>query len=155
MSPTSDHAKIIRLLNTFGVSIDMRDWQTYEGIFADKVDFDYSAIDGPTGQLTPKEILAGAQADLEVFRATQHAITNHVIRVEGDEANCSAHVRAMHFQPNPQGEALLEMGGHYTVKLVRAGDDWKIKAWKFAPLWSRGNTQLFDIAKQVKVSFDS
>ena len=47
------------------------------------------------------------------------------------------------------GESMLEMGGHYMAKLVRVKDNWKIKGWKFTILWSRGNEQLFELAKQI------
>lgn len=155
MNNTSDYIEITQLLNTFGTSIDQREWNTYETLFADEVDFDYSEIEGPKGVFTPKKIRGSAEEWLGAFVATQHVITNHIISIEGDEARCSTHVRAMHLQPNPQGEAFLEIGGHYAGTLVRVKSEWKIKSWKFDMFWSRGNVQLFELAQKIKVNFNS
>jgi hypothetical protein len=65
----------------------------------------------------------------------------------GDSATCQAHVRAMHYLPNDQGDSVFEMGGYYTVQLIRAELDWKIQQWKFTFLWSFGNSALFELAQ--------
>ena len=147
-SNLTDHSQITQLINHFGMAIDLRDWESFQNLFAESVEFDYSSIGEVAATLHPADIANTARSDLGGFQTTQHVITNHLIKVQDNNASCQAHVRAMHFLPN-EGESMLEMGGHYMAKLVRIKDDWKIKGWKFTILWSRGNEQLFELAKQT------
>ncbi|MBD1848021.1 nuclear transport factor 2 family protein [Cyanobacteria bacterium FACHB-63] len=100
MNSYADHIEIIELINQFGFTIDLHDWKTFQSLFYDSVEFDYSAIEGPAGNVKPEQIVNDARRDLGKFQATQHAITNHHIRHSGNSATCQAHVRAVHFLPN-------------------------------------------------------
>ncbi len=142
-----DTLNIIELISAFGLAIDLRDWDKLQSLFHNPTEFDYSSIGVKSGQLSPEEIANTARHDLSGFQATQHQITNHQVKVEGDLATCQAHVRAMHFLPNDRGDSLLEMGGYYTVQLMRSESQWKIKYWKFRVLWSYGNEDLFKLAQ--------
>ena len=144
----ADKLAIIELINRFGMSIDLRDWQSFRNLFAEQVDFDYSSIDEIAGILPANDIANTARKDLGGFQMTQHVITNHLIEINNDAATCNAHVRAMHFLPGTEKESLLEIGGYYNAGLIRIDSDWKIESWKFAILWSRGDLELFELAKQ-------
>lgn len=139
---------IIETINRFGMAIDLRDWQSFVSLFTEQVEFDYSSIDEVAGTLQADDIANTARNDLGGFQATQHIITNHLVKIENNTATCKAHVRAMHFLPNKEKDSLLEMGGYYTAGLVCLDSDWKIKSWKFTVLWSLGNLELFELARQ-------
>lgn len=143
----TDTLNIIELVSAFGLAIDLRDWEKLQSLFHNPTEFDYSSIGVKSGQLSPEEIANTARHDLSGFQATQHQITNHQVKVEGDRATCQAHVRAMHFLPNDRGDSVFEMGGYYTVQLMRSESQWKIKHWKFRVLWSYGNEDLFKLAQ--------
>ena len=143
----TDHLSVIELVNRFGLAIDLRDWEKFQSLFMNPTEFDYSSIKVESGQLSPEEIANTARHDLSGFQATQHQITNHQVSVEGNSATCQAHVRAMHFLPNEQGDSIFEMGGYYTVQLMRNESQWKIQHWKFRVLWSYGNENLFKLAQ--------
>ena len=145
---TANKLAIIELLNQFGIAIDLRDWDSFRGLFADSVQFDYSSIGEVAGILQPDDIANTARQDLGGFEVTQHLITNHLIEIEENTATCNAHVRAMHLLPNETREPLLEIGGYYTAGLICLNSNWKIKSWKFSILWSRGDFELFNMAKE-------
>lgn len=144
----ADKLAIIELINRFGISIDLRDWRSFRNLFAERVDFDYSSIDEVAGILQADDIANTARQDLGGFQMTQHVITNHLIEINNDTATCNAHVRAMHFLPATDKESLLEIGGYYDAELIRTDTDWKIESWKFTILWSRGDLELFELAKR-------
>lgn len=144
----ADRIRIIELINRFGMSIDLRDWSSFRSLFVNQVQFDYSSIGEIAGNLPVNDIVNTARQDLGGFQTTQHIITNHLVEIENDTATCSAHVRAMHFLPNKAPESLLEIGGYYNAELILADSDWKIKSWKFTVLWSRGDLELFALAKK-------
>jgi hypothetical protein len=142
-----DRANIIELVNRFGMSIDLRQWEMMKSLFLNPTEFDYSSIGVASGLMSPEAIVDTARHDLSGFEATQHLISNHQVSLAGDSATCQAHVRAMHYLPNDQSASVFEMGGHYMVKLIRAESDWKIQHWKFTFLWSLGNSTLFELAR--------
>ena len=144
----ADKLAIIELFNQFGMAIDLRDWDSFRNLFADSVQFDYSSIGEVAGILQPDDITNTARKDLGGFNVTQHVITNHLIEIDNDTATCNAHVRAMHLLLNEKIEPLLEIGGYYTAELIRVNSNWKIKSWKFSILWSRGDFELFEMAKR-------
>ena len=148
INPLADKLAIIQLLNQFGMAIDLRDWDSFRNLFADSVVFDYSSIGEVAGTLKPEEIANTARQDLGGFQATQHVITNHLVKLSGNTATCKAHVRAMHFLPNDEGESMLETGGYYIAGLSGINSNWKIESWKFIILWSKGDLKLFDLAKK-------
>ena len=152
ITSVADRLKIIELINQFGMAIDLRDWKSFRSLFADSVEFDYSSIGEATGILQPDDVVSNARKDLGGFQATQHMITNHQVKLSGSDATCYAHVRAQHFLPNDQGEPTFEMGGYYTAGLVRTDSNWKIQRWKFSVLWTRGNQELFSLAKSGVVN---
>ena len=148
LSTAGEKIKIIELLNQFGMAIDLRDWDSFRGLFAESVEFDYSSIGEVASILKPQQIADTARQDLGGFLATQHTITNHRIELSGNTATCKAYVRAMHVLPNEEKESMLEMGGHYNSKLTRINADWKITSWKFDIFWSKGDLRLFELAKK-------
>ncbi|MEL6471198.1 MAG: nuclear transport factor 2 family protein [Cyanobacteria bacterium J06623_4] len=147
IASSENRAKIIEVVNRYGLAIDLHDWEGFRSLFVNPVEFDYSSIGVAAGSLQPDEIVNTARQDLSGFRATQHLITNHIVEILDDSATCLAHVRAMHFLPNDQGDNTFEMGGYYTSELVCSESDWKIQRWKFSVLWSSGNHDLFRLAK--------
>ena len=148
---TADWIEIVQLLNQFGMAIDLRDWSSFQSLFADEVEFDYSSIGEVAGTLQPEEIANTARQDLGGFQTTQHVITNHIVErsANSNSADCYAHVRAQHFLPNDRFNPMLQIGGYYQAKLIRVDSSWKIKGWKFTILWSIGSLELFDLVKKV------
>ena len=148
ISTDTSHYKIIQVINHFGVAIDLRDWSSFRNLFAEEVNFDYSSIGEVAATLVPEEIARNARQDLAGFESTQHLITNHLVEVNDHTAKCHAHVRAMHYLPNEIAEPFLEMGGYYNAELIQKNSHWKIQSWKFFVLWSRGNHNLFALARK-------
>ncbi|MFB2970471.1 nuclear transport factor 2 family protein [Aerosakkonema sp. BLCC-F183] len=149
LAKLTDRAKIIEVVNQYGLAIDLRNWELLHNVFANPVEVDYSSIGIPVASFQPEEMVNAARQDLSGLKATQHQITNHSVEISDDTATCVAHVSAMHFLPNDQGDNTFEMGGYYIAGLIRIGSDWKIKQWKFAVLWNRGNNDIFRLAKNA------
>ena len=142
----TEREKAVELLNRFGMTIDQSDWDSYSNLFADSVDFDYSAIGNVSGTFSPEEITKNARGFFDSLETTQHAITNHLVQIQGESCQCRVYVRAMHFQPNDRGEPWFEVGGYYDGTLIKQRGEWRISQWKFSVYWSRGNENLFEVA---------
>lgn len=148
MSETfTEREQAVELLNRFGITIDQRDWDSYANLFADSVEFDYSAIGNVSGTFSAEEITQNARGFFGSLDATQHVITNHQISLGAEGCNFQVYVRAMHFLEKAQGEPWFEIGGYYEGMLTKKEKNWKISRWKFSVYWSRGNENLFKVAE--------
>lgn len=142
-TPDDDRA-VRNLLGRFGALIDARDWDAYEGLFADAVAFDYAAAGFLAESLAPGAIRADASRVMGALDATQHLMGSVVIEPEpgGDAAEVAAQSRAMHLYADASGGDWYEQGGRYDGTVRRAGGRWVIARWRFRPLWARGNARL-------------
>lgn len=63
-------------------------------------------------------------------------------------AVCRAYVRAEHVLRNDQGDDVFTLGGYYTDRLVRTGDQWRIAAVRLDVLWNTGNRHVLTLAAE-------
>lgn len=145
-----DERAISRTVIQYATGIDMRDWTLYRACFTDPVEIDFSSWSGQPSRAMPvDEWVEGVRGTLNGFAATQHISTNHVIRVNGDQATCVSYMQAQHYLPNNQGDNAYTLGGYYTNTLVRSGDGWKIRKCQLTVTWSTGNRHIFELARQL------
>ena len=138
------HAAVLTTIHSFGLAIDMRDWDWYASLWAPVVDFDYSDVGVPAAHLPRPAIREAGRQNFEQFRATQHLLTNPVVDVVGARATALVNMRAMHLKDGVVGEDWLEIGGRYRAGLERAEEGWRITLWHFSLTWSKGNAGMVD-----------
>ncbi|MBO6702276.1 MAG: nuclear transport factor 2 family protein [Pseudomonadales bacterium] len=144
-----DKSDIQQTILNYAWGIDSRDWKLFRSIFADDLVMDFSSYSGkPASKITGDEWVAGCQAMLPGFDATQHVLTNFMIEVEEDEATAIVYMKAEHFIANVLGDNAHTLGGHYIHKLKRHGERWLIHATTLMVTWSRGNRQVYELARQ-------
>ena len=82
--PDQDRAAIIDIINLYGFAVDTQHWDLFDRIFTADVEADFSAS-------AHWQDLASFKRDFAVFHdpfdSTQHAMLNHLVHVEGDEAH--------------------------------------------------------------------
>ena len=123
----SDRFEIQDILVDYSRCIDRKDWQGLDRVFTQDAFIDYTVMGGPKGSLAEiKQFLSDAMA---LFSATQHAISNFEIVLNGD----SATGRIMCF--NPQVLNLGEdqqytffIGLWYIDEYVRTAEGWRIRS---------------------------
>jgi hypothetical protein len=65
---------------------------------------------------------------LSGFDATRHYSTNHVHRIEGDEATCVSNMVATHYLVEGEARGMHASFGYYTHRLKRTPAGWIIHA---------------------------
>ena len=145
-----DRAGVIDAATRVAVLADARDWHALRAVFAEEVDVDYTSLVGGEPQtVRGDDLIEGWRAALSGYDATQHAVTNHLARVDGDRAACSAYVVARHYLLNYKGGDLWTLGGRYDYRLLRdPGGSWKVSATKLTVLWAEGNQLLPELARR-------
>lgn len=133
----SDRFEIMDLLTAYSTAIDQGDIDALDDIFTTDARLDYSKAGGPCENLSAMKIFLKSQLG---HLPRQHLITNHQIRIQGDEAT----VRCLCYNPlelpnNGTSATVMIWGLWYHDKFVRTAIGWRIKEkvtepcyhWKF------------------------
>jgi len=147
LSVLCDHASIVKTCTLLARMADRQDWASFEEIFTEEVDLDYTSLNGGEPlQLPRQSVIAGWSAVLGGLDATQHLVGNHLVTLNGDTAECTASVLATHILENEQGDPVWTVGGHYLYSLVRTAEGWRISGLKMTADWTTGNREIMVLA---------
>ncbi|MDT8913985.1 nuclear transport factor 2 family protein [Amycolatopsis sp. PS_44_ISF1] len=133
MSRSTDHADLVEL---FGRYADLSDFTNLAGftgspglVFTDPLTIDFESVAGTPPMTVPLgDYLEGLRGSFAGFVATHHAITGHVVDLDGDRARVHAHVRAEHWVPGPLaggGPDRWLVVGFYDNEAVRTPEGWR------------------------------
>ena len=142
-----DRAEISDVVLRYATAVDSRDWALYRSIFTEQLTVDFSSWSGdPEVTIPVGEWVELVSKTLSGFDATQHLSSNHVITVSDEAATCVSYMVARHYLLE-KGERLMHsIGGHYTNRLIRTEDGWKIARCALTVTWEMGDRNLFEIA---------
>ncbi|GAB7045106.1 nuclear transport factor 2 family protein [Catenuloplanes indicus] len=130
-----DKSLISDAVTTAAIASDDRDWARFRSLLADRVHFDASRhVGGPPTELAAEDFLAGPAAVLSGFDGTQHALSNMLVTVDGDEAQCRADMVAYHYITEDDGTlSHVTMRGRWELGLRRVTGRWLITRWAVIP----------------------
>jgi len=135
--------RIIERINRLFIATDNRDWEQVRQCFADSVLFDMSSMGaGEAQSLGPDEIINMWETGLKPLKSVHHQTGNHLVSINGKEADAFCYGIASHYLPNESGRNTRTFIGSYDFKLARADDDWKITRFTFNLKYMDGNADL-------------
>lgn len=121
-----DTHALIELMGRYADIADLKEFTALPRlVFTDPVTLDFSSVAGiPPMTLPLDDYIATLATTFAAFTATHHAITGHVVDVDGDHATIHAHVRAEHWLPGVSERWLV--AGFYDNEAVRTPDGWRL-----------------------------
>lgn len=133
-SSVQDRADIIDLLTEFTACLDERRWDDLPDVFTETggLRFGESQIRGRDNLSTRPA------ADLSRYHFTQHLVSNHAIRVDGDAATLRASAIGTHVIEPGSPSRLAMVGGQYDCDLVRVDGRWLFETIAPSYLWFLG-----------------
>lgn len=136
---TSPKIELTELMGRYADMADLKEFTDLPAlVYTDTVAVDFESVTGMPPMTVPVgdyvEALRGAFAP---FAATHHAITGHVIEVDGDTATIHAHVRAEHWLPGEEPRRWLVVG-FYDNEAVRTADGWRLTRVKLTATHQEG-----------------
>lgn len=138
-----DREAVIEVVNKLFVAVDTKDWSLAHRCLAEQVHFDMTSLGDPGPALrAAHEITAAWQSGLASLQAVHHQSGNFVVRVAGDEAECSCYGLAYHFRRVRSGRDTRLFVGSYDYRLSRAGESWRITHFRFDLKFIDGNLEL-------------
>ena len=159
---SADRLAIGALAIAYASGIDRRDWDLYRSCFADPCHFDFSSWSGrPGGPLAADAWVDNVRRTNGSFDATQHLLGNLVLAfdpADPDAATYEIELQAQHFfrpetlaahgwAPDTVNWCLL--GGHYSNRIARTADGWRMVHCQLTVRWRTGNEDIFRLARQI------
>jgi SnoaL-like protein len=131
MTALSDRADLIELIGRYADMADLKEFTELPGlVFTDAVTIDFESVVGiPPATIPLGDYIENVRTSFASFTATHHAITGHVIDIDGDSATIHAHVRAEHWRPDELaggGSSRWLVVGFYDNEAVRTVDGWRL-----------------------------
>lgn len=129
-----DRQAIIELTTAYCWALDTRSWDDLDHVFTPTATAElggtYSGIDAIKDRvltvLTPLD-------------ASQHMVSTHQVRVDGDRATCHCYLQAQHVRADAVGGSTLLVGGRYADELLRTHGGWRIHERVLTVVWTDGN----------------
>ena len=140
----ADRAAIVAAVDTVASAADARDWPRVEATFTERVTLDY----GTPEELTAAEVVRRWSALLPGFDATEHRLSGHDVKVQGDTAEVTSRFVAVHRITGAPGGDTWTLEGTYAHRLVRTPTGWRVSAMRMSPGRSTGNPALLELAKE-------
>ena len=81
-------------------------------------------------------------AGLKALQAIHHHVENYLVEVNSHKADAFCYGIASHFLPNNTGNNTRTFVGSYDFSLVRDGDGWLIRKFRFNLKYIDGNQDL-------------
>ncbi|KAA1423034.1 nuclear transport factor 2 family protein [Mumia zhuanghuii] len=131
-----DEVLIQQNVNLYALAVDGRRWDLFDQVFAEDVRADY----GRGGYWSDRATLVADFARLhERYDHTQHLVTGHVVRVDGDRDRAVAFSRVSWrlATTTEGGYAGREGDAWYDDVLRRTGEGWRIADRRCRITWSR------------------
>jgi hypothetical protein len=125
--------KITDALTRYSRGIDRCHLPSLQAVFWPDGTADYGS--GAQNAYAWAEATVGALARM---RRTQHAISNLLIEVDGDQATAETYCQAYHELDTPDGGVLeMVVGGRYLDRLERRNGEWRIAERLYVMDWNR------------------
>ena len=146
---TADMLAVAETVYRYATGVDRRDWVLYRSLFTDTVTIDFSSFDPnlPQRTLSADDWVAGLLPLFTGLAATQHSMTNPLVRVDGDEATITMYMQARHVYEPHDPASWYTVGGYYDNNLVRVNDRWLLTSVRLIVTWQAGDPAIMQLAR--------
>ena len=151
---TAESDAVVRRVYDYAFALDQRDWSLYRSIFTEELTADFSSYNGrPRSVMSADDWVAGVKPLFTGLDATQHSMSNPVVDIEGDRAQCRMYMQAAHFLGQGVDAVEFTIGGYYQDRLTRIDGDWLIDAVTLVVWWRRGDPGIMVTATELGASW--
>jgi SnoaL-like domain len=142
----SEASKVISVVSSIPLTVDLAAYDLAEKAFAPKVMIDYTSLwGGQPNAMTPAELMAAWRGIVSGFDATWHELTHVKASVSGSKATATAFVDGRHWL----GGQLWRPVGNYNWDLEKINGQWKVTRMQFAMTQEIGSREVATKAMEV------
>ena len=147
----ADREDIIERINLYGFAMDTQRWDLFDRIFTEDCDADY----GETSHWTDRESFKADFGSFhELFDATQHVMTNHLVEVNGDRASAHTYGSWRLVRHGAGDPPVWDGTGYYDDRLVRTEGGWRIDQRVCRVVFWTGNPRVQSPMEEIEFKLD-
>jgi SnoaL-like domain len=140
MTVMSEHTDIIEFIDSIFDTVDAKDWDTAEKLFAPTVDVDFTSLTGgEPAAVSNVQLVDGWRQGLHAEKKSFHLVGHYRVRVNGDTAAVTVKGYAYNVLEEDLGGGMWEVWGDYDIPLRRADAGWEAAGITFRAWHSRGD----------------
>ncbi len=149
-TPTlTDREPIIEQVTRVFVYADAHRWDDCQQLFTQDPFIDYSSSTGvPGSRVKAAQLMQNWAAFLPKFQVTQHLLSNFLVEIDGQQAQCFCYEQAIHYASGTQGGDLWTVYATCETELVKQEEGWKISLLRVTFRHQTGNTNLPAMVEQ-------
>jgi SnoaL-like domain len=147
----NDREEIIQAINLYGLAMDSQRWDLFDRIFAEHVDADYGATSHWHDRASFKRDFGSFH---ELFDATQHVMTNHLVTVEGDAAQSHTYGMWRLIRHAAGDPPVWDGTGYYDDAWRRTHSGWRIVRRVCRVVWWTGNPRVQTPMEEIEFQLD-
>jgi len=147
----ADREDIIELINLYGFAMDTQRWDMFDRIFTEHCDADY----GETSHWMDRESFKRDFGSFhELFDATQHVMTNHLVAVRGDKASSHTYGSWRLIRHAAGDPPVWDGTGYYDDQWVRTNGGWRIAKRVCRVVFWTGNPKVQTPMEDIEFKLD-
>ena len=134
MTEPPDRDELVELMSRYANMPDTNNWDELpRSVFCDEFIADFSSFGAPVLTVSREVWCHQSKQAFAGWTATHHAITNHLIAIDGDRATIRAHIHVEHWAP-PEvaagGPNCWLVVGFYDNVAMRMPEGWRLSSVK-------------------------
>ena len=137
----ADHLEIQKVINLYAYSLDRKQWSALENVFTEDAVADFVGFGTCEGRQAIADFVSSV---LNKCAVTQHLLGNIDIDVDGDQAQATCYLEALHVGLGKYASETLTVWGEYSDKLVRTANGWRIVHRTLNGMYAEGDIGLND-----------
>lgn len=139
----ADETAIRSAIEEIDNAIDAKDWALARTCFAEKINIDFTSLDGgEPAQTTADALVDGWQESLYAEKKSFHLRGNHRIAVSGNQAKVSSKAYAVNAIDEGAVSGIWEVWGDYEHTLEKTPDGWKVTGMTLKVVKTRGDDRI-------------
>jgi FAD/FMN-containing dehydrogenase len=130
-----DHHEIVQVTHRYCWALDGRQFHDLHNVFL----ADATANLGGEFCEGLDAIIARITRALTPLDDSQHTVSTHHVRIDGDTATSRCYLVAQHVRKAAEGSPLYIVAGRYEDRLERSDEGWRIRHRDLIVMWTDGN----------------
>lgn len=147
----ADREDIVELLNLYGLAMDTRRWDLFDRIFLPFAAVDYGPGSCWSALGAFKHAFSAFHA---LFDATQHGMSNHLVRVEGDLAFSITYGQWRLIRHAAGDPPVWDGSGYYDDEWARTAEGWRIARRTCRVIYWTGNPRVQTPSEEMEFKLD-
>ncbi|MFN7119442.1 MAG: nuclear transport factor 2 family protein [Saprospiraceae bacterium] len=142
MEQFSVRDQLIEVVHKLFIYTDEQEWEKLQNeVFTKEIWFDMSSLGAEAKTMQAKEVCDMWQSGFAGIDAVNHLSGNHLVTINGAEADVFTYATATHYKKAAQQGNTRTFVGTYALHLLQTQHGWRINAFQYNLKYMEGNLE--------------